>query len=72
MFLFRLELRCAHSYYHLVPLVCCYYSMGYLSDLVDYSSSSLLECFTDVGVFPYILSADGETFAFTHRRGVWV
>jgi hypothetical protein len=27
-----------HSYYHLVPLVCCYCSVGYLSDSVDYSS----------------------------------
>jgi hypothetical protein len=48
-----------HSYYHLVPLVWCYCFVGYLSDLVDYSTSSLLECFTDVGVFPYILSTDG-------------
>jgi hypothetical protein len=28
-----------HSYYHLVTLVCCYCSVGYLSDLVDYSLS---------------------------------
>jgi hypothetical protein len=61
-----------HCYYHFVPLVCSYCSMGYLSDLVDYSSSSLLECFTDVGVFPCILSADGEAFRFTHVRGVRV
>jgi hypothetical protein len=61
-----------HSYYHFVPLVCCYCSMGYLSDSVDYSSSSLLECFTDVSVFPCILSADGETFGFTCGRGVRV
>jgi hypothetical protein len=27
-----------HSYYHLVPLVCFRCSVGYLSDLVDYSS----------------------------------
>jgi hypothetical protein len=27
-----------HKYYHLVPLVCCYCSMGYLSDSVDYSA----------------------------------
>jgi hypothetical protein len=46
--------------------------VGYLSDSVDYSSSSLLECFTDVGVFPYILSADGEGFGFTRGRGVRV
>jgi hypothetical protein len=26
--------------YHLVPLVCCYCSMGYLSDSIHYSSSS--------------------------------
>jgi hypothetical protein len=31
-----------HSYYHLVPLVCCYCSTGYLSNSVDYSSSSAL------------------------------
>jgi hypothetical protein len=61
-----------HSYYHLVPLVCCYYSVGYLSNSVDYSSSSELECFTDFGVFPCILSADGETFGFTRGRGVRV
>jgi hypothetical protein len=59
-----------HSYYHLVPLVCCYCSMGYLSDSVDYSRSSYLEWFIDVGVFPCILSADGEAFGFTHGRGV--
>jgi hypothetical protein len=59
-----------HSYCHLVPLFCCYYSMGYLSDSVDYSSSSLLEYFTDVDVFSHILSADGETFVFTRGRGV--
>jgi hypothetical protein len=29
-----------HSYYHLVALVYCYCSVGYLSDLVDSSSSS--------------------------------
>jgi hypothetical protein len=40
-----------HSYYHLVPLVCCYCSVGYLSDSVDYSSSSWLECFTNVVCF---------------------
>jgi hypothetical protein len=28
-----------HSYYHLVPLVCYYCSVGYLSDSVDYSLS---------------------------------
>jgi hypothetical protein len=59
-----------HSYYHLVPLVCCYCSVGYLSDSVDYSSSSELEYFTDVGVLSRILSADGETFGFTRGRGV--
>jgi hypothetical protein len=59
-----------HSYYHVVPLVCCYCSMGYLSDSVDYSSSSQLEFFTDVGVFSYILSADREAFGFTHGHGV--
>jgi hypothetical protein len=33
-----------HSYYHLVPLICCYCTIGYLSDSVDYSrfSSGLL------------------------------
>jgi hypothetical protein len=36
MLLFCLELRCMHSYYHLVPLVCCYCSVGYLSDSVDW------------------------------------
>jgi hypothetical protein len=61
-----------HSYYHLVPLVCCYCSVGYLSDVVDYSHSSLLEWFTDVGVFPRISSANEETFGFTHGRGVRV
>jgi hypothetical protein len=61
-----------HSYYHLVHLVCCYCSMGYLSDLVDYSSSLYLECFTDVGVFRCSLSAGGEVFAFTRGCGVKV
>jgi hypothetical protein len=61
-----------HSYYHLVPLICCYFSVGYLSDSVDYSRSSLLEWFTDVGLFPHISLADEETFGFTHKRGVRV
>jgi hypothetical protein len=61
-----------HSYYHLVPLVCCYCSMGYLSDSVDYSRSSKLEWFTDFGVFFCISSADEEAFGFTHGRGVRV
>jgi hypothetical protein len=61
-----------HSYYHLVHLVCCYFSMGYLSDLVDYSHSSLIEWFTDVDMFPCISLADEETFGFTHGRGVRV
>jgi hypothetical protein len=61
-----------HSYYHLVPLVCCYCSVGYLSDSVDYSCSLWLEWFSDVGVFPCISSADEEAFGFTRGRGVWV
>jgi hypothetical protein len=52
-----------HSYNHLVPLVCCYCSVGYLSDSVDYSSSPYLECFTDVGVFSCILLANGKHLA---------
>jgi hypothetical protein len=61
-----------HSYYHLVPLVCCYCSMDYLSDSVDYSRSSYLKWFNNVGVFSCISSADEETFGFTRGRGVWV
>jgi hypothetical protein len=61
-----------HSYYHLVPLVCCYCSLGYLSDSIDYSRSSYLEWFIDVGIFPHISSVDEETFGFTHRCGVQV
>jgi hypothetical protein len=61
-----------HSYYHLVPLVCCYCSVGYLSDSVDYSRSLWLKWFTDVGVFPCISSADEEAFGFTRGRGVWI
>jgi hypothetical protein len=61
-----------HSYYHLVPLVCCYCSVGYLSDSIDYSRSSSLEWFTNIGVFPYISLADGEAFGLTRGRGVWV
>jgi hypothetical protein len=49
-----------HSYYHLVPLVLSYCSMGYLS------------LGTDVGVFPRISSADKETHGYTHGRGVRV
>jgi hypothetical protein len=33
---------------------------------------SLLVWFTNVGVFPYISSADGEAFGFTRGRGVQV
>jgi hypothetical protein len=61
-----------HSYYHLVPLVCCYCFVGYLSDSIDYSRSSYLEWFTDVGVFPRISSANEETFGFTRELSVWV
>jgi hypothetical protein len=42
--LFCLELRCVHSYYHLVSLVSSDCSVGYLSDLVDYSTSSRTWC----------------------------
>jgi hypothetical protein len=59
-----------HSYYHLVCLVCCYCSVGYLSDSIDYSSSSYLEWLTDVGVFPCISLDDEEAFGFTRRRDV--
>jgi hypothetical protein len=59
-----------HKYYQLVPLVYCYCSMGYLSDSVDYSRSSYLEWFTDIGVFSCILSANGEAFGFTRGRGI--
>jgi hypothetical protein len=61
-----------HSYYHLVPLVCCYYSVGYPPDSLDYSRSLYLKWFTDVTMFPRISSADEETFGFTHGRGVRV
>jgi hypothetical protein len=61
-----------HTYYYLVSLVCCYCSVGYLSDSVDYSRSSLLESFTDVGLFPRISSADEEIFGFTRGCGVQV
>jgi hypothetical protein len=61
-----------HSYYHLVPLVSCCSSVGYLSNSVDYSRSLSLKWFTDVGVFPCISSADEETFCFTRERGAWV
>jgi hypothetical protein len=60
------------SSYHLVPLVCCYCSVGYLSNLVDYSTSSLLKCFANVGVFSSILSTVEEAFGFTHGCGVQV
>jgi hypothetical protein len=56
----------------LVPLVCCYCSVGYLSDSVDYSRSSLLEWFTNAGMFPRISLADEEIFGFTHGQGVQV
>jgi hypothetical protein len=43
--------------------------VGYLSDSVDYSSSSWVEWFTDVGVLPCFSSADGEAFGFTRGCG---
>jgi hypothetical protein len=43
-----------------------------ICDSVDYSSSSYLECFTDVGVFSCILLADEEAFGFTRRHGIRV
>jgi hypothetical protein len=61
-----------YSYYHLVPLVCCYCSVVYLFNLIDYSHCSYLEWFTNVGVFPCISLADGEAFGFTHGRSVRV
>jgi hypothetical protein len=61
-----------HSYYHLILLVCCYYSMGYMSDSVDYSRSSYLQWFTDIGEFPCISSANREAFGFTHGHGVQI
>jgi hypothetical protein len=60
-----------HSYYHLVPLVCCYFSVGYLSDSIDYSRSSWLKWFIDIAVFPHISSADEKTFGFTCGCGVY-
>jgi hypothetical protein len=59
-----------HSYYQLVPLVCCYCSVGNLSDSVDYSHSSYLECFISVGVFLSISLAIEKRFGFTQGRGV--
>jgi hypothetical protein len=56
----------------LVPLVCCYCSVGYLSDSIDYSRFSYLKWFSNVGVFPYISSTDEEEFGFTHGCGVRV
>jgi hypothetical protein len=53
------------SYYHLVPLIWCYCSVGYLSHSVDYSRSSYLKWFTNVGVFPRISLANEETIVFT-------
>jgi hypothetical protein len=61
-----------HSYHHLVPLVCCYCSVGYLSDSEDYSHSSKLEGFTDIAMFPRISPTDEETFGFTRGCGVQV
>jgi hypothetical protein len=61
-----------HSYYQLVPLICYYCSVGYLSDSVDYSRSSDLEWFIDIGMFSCISLVDEETFGFTHGRGVQV
>jgi hypothetical protein len=50
-----------HSYYHLVPFVLSYCSVGYLSDSIGHSHDSYLEWVTDVGVFPRISSTDKET-----------
>jgi hypothetical protein len=61
-----------HSYYHLVPLVLSYYSVGYLSESIGHSRYSYLEWVTGVGVFPRISSADGEILSFTHGCGVRV
>jgi hypothetical protein len=44
--------------------------VGYLSDLVDYSRSSLVEWFIDVGMFPCISSTNREAFGFTRECGV--
>jgi hypothetical protein len=61
-----------HCYYHLVPLVLSYCSVGYLSDSINYSRYWQLEWVTDVGVFPHISLADEETLGFTRGGGVWV
>jgi cytochrome c oxidase subunit IV len=47
-------------------------ALSYLSNSVDYSHSSYLEWFIDVGVFSHISSADEETFGFTHEHDVRV
>jgi hypothetical protein len=60
------------SYYHLVPPVFCYFSVGYLFDSIDYSRSSWLEWFTDIGMFPHISLADEETFGITCGCGALV
>jgi hypothetical protein len=41
-------------------------------DSVDYSRSSYLEWFIDIGVFPRISSANEKTFGFTYGHGVRV
>jgi hypothetical protein len=49
-----------HSYYHLVPLVLNYCSVGYLSDSIDHSHYSCIS------------SVDQETLGYTHGCGVRV
>jgi hypothetical protein len=61
-----------NSYYHLVPLILSYCSVGYLFDTAGHSPFSLLEWVTDVGVFPCISWADMERLSYTHGRGVRV
>jgi hypothetical protein len=57
-----------HSYYHLCPLVCSYFSLSYMSNIVELMSLGLVESREDdLGVSLYKLMG---ILRITHGRGV--
>jgi hypothetical protein len=51
------------SYYHLVPLVCCYCSVGYISDSVDYAAPRSLSALPTMVCFLVFYWLTGKNLA---------
>jgi hypothetical protein len=58
-----------YSYYHLCLLVSSYFSMGYLSDIVELLSLGLVESREDdIGVSLYMLQGDSQDYSLDLNR----